>query len=360
MINELTTLAKLSTKILTANPVLPILGKILISDGVARITNLDTTVTMPIDTAGTFAIPLKVLKKVLATKPSGMTIETEGDKVALGYDGKKVKFPNTDPGQFPIHPEDNFTNFGSWSRLIIENLQVQTEFTSKDELKPALMGIYVKQIEGRLEMCATDGHKMSLREGFATNDGEFEGIISPEWLKLIDKKGTDAPLVEIGDKYLRVTTEGMKIYSHLVDEKYVDFRSVFPTDFGGLADINRADLMDTIKEGLGFANRTTQNGVFTFFPNELRVFVEDIESNTEWENTVKLQGQCGDEIPVGFNLGYLSTVLKSLESETVEVQYSKRTQPQEDRDFYNYGATIIKDKLPNGVDITALLMPIRI
>jgi len=360
MINELTRLTKLSTKILTANPTYPILGMICISGGIARITNLDTTVTIPIDIAGNYAIPLKVLKKVLATKPANIEIETDGDKVVLGYDGKKVKFPNTDPEQFPIHPEDTFTPLGRWSRSIIENLQVQVGFISKDELKPSLMGVYVKQIDGLLEMCSTDGHKMCLREGFTADAGEFEGIISPEWLKLIDKKGTEAPFVEIGDKYLRVTTEGMKIYSHLVDEVYPDFRSVFPSDFGGLADINRTDLIGTIKEGLGFANKETKKGVFTFSPKDLRVFVEDIESCTEWENTVQLQEQCGDDAPVAYDLALLETVLKSLKSEIVEVQYSKRTQPREDRDFYNYGATIIKDKLPCGVDITALLMPIRI
>jgi len=61
MLKELKTFLPLTDKIKTRNS-LPILNYICIKDGLMRYTDLENTVTMPVDDDRTYLLPLDVMK----------------------------------------------------------------------------------------------------------------------------------------------------------------------------------------------------------------------------------------------------------------------------------------------------------
>jgi DNA polymerase-3 subunit beta len=362
-IEQLTKLVKYGAKVMPKRGTLPILSCICVKDGKAWVTDLQTTVMVPVDIEGSFVIPFKTLKKILDCKPSFVNITSDGEKNTIVYDGGKLSLVAMDVGEFPKIPKNDYSSLGDWQGEMINNLIASVPFLSKDELKPSLMGVYVKQIENSAEFCATDGHRLRLAESVANEGGNFDGVINIDWLKILSKKEQKQPLnVSAGESHLKVEFDDVIILSSLINERYPDYKSILPDKFGGSVTVNRADLLEIIKNGRRFANSITKQGQFTFTPHGVRVLIEDIEQSTEWTNCLDVSKHEGEPIPVGFNLTFLETVVKALATDEIIINYAARPAPRlDDGHQPEYGVTAsIFQEVGSESKVTCLLMPIRL
>lgn len=309
MVDQLKTLVKYGKKVIDRKSPLPILKAVSFSKGEARVTDLETYFSMPITTDFEGVIDFKILEKVLKSKPSAVSIEGS----CIAFDGATLKFHPRDIAEFPSLPDQEFRPLGVWD--IMRTLSDLTTFCSADELQPSLMGVYLVQ-NGSFEICATNGHHLKAFTNLPAPAGDFAGIIPQKPLRLLGEEGL--PEVAVSDNYLRFTYPDFTVYVRLVDERYLEWETAIPSHNPGKAVFNREDWLPVIDRAAGFTNRTNLGAVDT---KTKTLTVENIGDNTSFSADLEVDVVNDVHIRVGFNLNYLSKVLKEQETDQITWEY---------------------------------------
>jgi len=310
---------------------------------------------MEVDDSRHYTIPINTLKTVLKTKPKLLEIDIlENEKVQIKYDLRKLTFKNSDAEEFPSVPAGKFKSLGDWSIDIIRELYSQLPYTSNDELKPAMTGVYFEQ-NGTLKSCATNGNILRVinnvnLDGKAKLKNKAADIIPKKALQILARTVKGQVKTAVSKTHLRIMLgDGLEFYVRLIDEKYPDFESVIPTEFEGSVSMVNAKFSELVKDGKPFVNRESKLGAFFIGETSVDVSIEDSENDYKWDSKVSVIERQGNDIEIGLNICLLEQVLKSINEKEVKWQYSSPV-----------SASILTGV--NGADPNTLqlLMPIRI
>ncbi|MFH2040807.1 MAG: hypothetical protein ABIJ65_15360, partial [Chloroflexota bacterium] len=164
MLHELRAFLPMAEKVKARNPTLTILNYLCVENGSMRLTDLETTIIIPVDDERSYTLPIAIMKQIFKQRPSSLDIQPmEDNKMKVLFDGHSVTFPVMDIAEYPSVPKETFKKVAIWPKEIFLQLFKQLDFVSEDELKPALMGVWVKQ-DQTMTSCATDGHLMEFAE----------------------------------------------------------------------------------------------------------------------------------------------------------------------------------------------------
>jgi len=355
MIQQLIRFLPIAEKVIAKKTTLPILTHVCVRDGYISATDLECTVRMEVDDSRHYTIPINILKTVLKTKPKLLEIDVlEDEKVQIQYDSRKLTFKSRDAEEFPSVPSGKFKSLGNWSIDIIRELYSQLPYTSNDELKPAMTGVYFDQ-NGVLKSCATSGHYLRVinnvnLNGKAKLKNKAKGIIPKKALQILARVVKGQVKTAVSKTHLRIMLgDGLEFYARLITEKYPDFESVIPTEFQGSATLDKAKFSELVKDGKPFVNRESKLGAFSVGESSVDVSIEDPEHDYIWDSKVPVIEKHGNDIEIGLNVSLLEQVLKSINEQEVKWQYSSPV-----------SASILTGV--NGADPNALqlLMPIRL
>jgi len=350
MLPTLNRLKPFLEKVISRKTALPILKSICIRGGFITATDLETTVRMKVRDDRAYTIPLAVLMTVLKTRPLSLLIELEDEKVKLTYDQKQVSFKSLNPDDFPLTPTGRFTSLGVWSPKVLKELHRQIRFTSTDELKPALTGVFIEQ-NGNLTSCATDGHILRMLKDEQTGQPKntFKGILPKKSLMILTRLIKNPVRVAASDTPLRLTIKpGLDLYIRLKDEIYPDFKTVIPKTFAGRVTVDKAHITRLLSESKPFLDPKTHAGRFTVTEEGIRFKVVNEDEELTWEASLPVINQSGKNLEVGLNVNLLDTVLQPIDTPEVLWQYGSST-----------SAGVVtgpQEKEPQAVQ---LLMPIR-
>lgn len=357
MLTTLQTFLPLAKKVYDKRTKLPILHHCLVDSGFIRMTDLETTVRMPIDDLRAYTLPVKVLQQILKTKPETLTVQLSDDDpghVRLAYDGKQLTCPSPDPDEYPVLRQMPYQHLGRWLPETLQTLKQQTQFASTDELKPALNGIWIQQ-NGVLESCATDGHMLRYypalqSEALEKTPKDFTGILSPKAIKLLARFAKGPVQVYCSAEQLKfVLPNQVEVYTKLVDEQYPDFKPLLKTDAPNAMHLHTEDLLAAVRSAKPFANTATYQGIVQIQEQKLHLIAEDPEQDLRFETAVPVEERSGDRIKMGFNLQYFERLLKSMQAETLRWRYKSPI-----------SGSIFTIPEQNGEGAISLLMPIRL
>ncbi len=322
MLTDLQRLLPMAEKVVDRRSALPILKEICISGGIARVTDLETMLTMPVADQGSYTIPVSLLKKVLSTKPQSLKIVPGDDlKTTIEYGDLLIKYQGKDPEGFPIVPHEKFNSLGKWPREVFRALSTQTGYCSKEELKPALLGVHVSQDKQQLTTIATDGHVLRLQNGLQGGKAEFDGILPAKPLKLLVKLTRGLTEVSRSDTHISFALPGdVTMYVRIIDEKYPDVESVIPNEFSGEWLLDRDRTLAIIKAAKSFTSRDTHLAVVDPVNGQTLLLVDDPEEQTSWQAPLPVTKHSGEQIRIGFDLMLLEKVLQGQQSPTVRWQ----------------------------------------
>ena len=327
MLQKLIRFLPIAEKVINRKTTLPILSHICVKDGYISATDLENTVRMKVDDTRQYTIPLNILKTILKAKPKVLEIDIlEDEKVQVRYGPRNLTFKSLNPEEFPIAPHGKFKSLGNWSLEIIRKLYSQLPYTSNDELKPALTGVFVHQ-NGTLKSCATDGHILRLIND-ANEDGKgklkniFKGIIPKKALQILSRTVKRNVQAAATNTHLRVMLgEDLEFYVRLINEKYPDFDSVIPKEFEGSVSLNKSSFEGLVQDAKPFVNRETGQAAFTIGKSSVEVEVEDPEKDIHWDSALPVIDRNGEEIQIGLNVHLLEIILKGINEKEVLWQY---------------------------------------
>jgi len=364
MLNELNQFIPVAEKVFNKKSTLSALSNVCINNGEIYITDLENTLVLPINTNVNCLLSFDILKKVLKQKPNNLGLLLNDDKVVVDYDGKNVSARLLDIEEYPSLPKGEFKVAGNWSKDVIKIMNKQLDYTSNDELKPALMGMHVVQNDS-ITSCATNGHRLRkyyhLEKENSFIVDKFDGIISAKAIKILEKMTDESLIVsvtrEVGESkrihYFKFhSANGFDLYTRAVDENYPDEDSVIPKEVSFNVVFDRKELMNLAKESCDFINKTTYQGVMEFIDNEILLHGKDCEQEIEFNGKTENFGDKPD-FKIAFNMKYLSEILKTCETDRVNLGLKSPINAALFTEIPNG----IMDSIPENV---MLLMPIRL
>jgi len=318
-------------------------------------TDLEISVRMTIEPVdgeedGAGAIPEDKLTRVVKALPEGLLLKFES------LDSNRVLITTNKGGEYKmsIEPADSFPAIpesigetagfgvvisGGVLKEIIEN----TVFaTSKEELRPATMGVLFQFKGDEFIAVATDGYRLVkiARRGVVNLKGgaDFSGVIVPaKTLQIIAKSIEDEETCEImiNEKHIQFSTERITIISRLIDEKYPNYESVIPYENNKELVVERDLFLSTVKRVSIFANSTTNQIKFKLDPSG---FVEVSAEDVDFGGSAKERLDCAynsEPMEIAFNAKFITDILGHIDSEKVLFKFGSPTraaivQPYED------------------------------
>ena len=362
--NELQTALQKLSKAVPNRSTLPILSCVLIdvseSGVLLRSTDLEITITTTIESSiekqGVAAISLQPLLDIAGELPDDTRVEMEvsDNKVKINTDFGTYNLMGKDPEEFPASPDTNDgVEIGMGSTLLNKIISTVSFAVSKDDLKPALTGVFFKIDSDLITAVSTDGHRLAQYLCKNETKANFTGevVIPKKFLNTIGSytAGKEEIYLLINDNVFTAKMGIDTVYTRIIDEKFPDYESVIPKDNDKEIKVDRKALLAAVKRVSIFSNKTTQQVAIKTEKSKLLIATEDPEKASKAQEELEVLYE-GGPIEIGFNASYLKDVLSHINSQEIIL---KLNTPISASLFY-------PEK--NSVDetISMLLMPIRL
>ncbi len=348
-----------------SNPVIPILENFLfeISDGLLRVTASDLQNAMTLETAveteekANVAIPARMLLDTLRNlpeQPITFTIDTESHGIEILSDNGRYTLAGEDAGDFPRPAEPkNTTNLMFSSDVISSAIAYALFAVSSDEMKPAMNGIFVNLSDGKTNFVATDSHRLVRYSYEGTEGNSNSSIIIPgkafEQLKNALPSSPQEIQLEFNDTNVFFSFANIKMVSRLIDERFPDYENVIPTNNDKNLNIDRSQLLSSLKRISIYANKTSQQIRFKLENNNLLISAEDVDFSNEAKENLPCDYD-GEALEIGFNGKFLMEMLSNLNCDTVHFEFSEP----------NRAALMYPSEATGDENILMLVMPVML
>ncbi|MBN1781993.1 DNA polymerase III subunit beta [bacterium] len=321
--------------VVPAKSTTPVLENLLfeIADQKLKITgtDLEVTVTTEVNTqsveeTGAVALPARVITEMVRSLPD-IPIQMESDS---GYKIKittnqgfyqisgisKENFP-----EIPVPIEENVVEVSSGK---LARMFSKTIFAvSADELRPALMGVFLQIAGNEFRMVATDGHRLSkiVDTGYKGTVESIQMIVPPKAVQIALKNLSDGDQTRlvIDKSGLCMEFGGTILYTRLVEGQYPDYDRVIPRDNDKKLIVDKQLLAASVKRVSLFSSQLTRQIRFSLDSEKLTIQSEDIDMGGEAREELEVDYH-DESMEIGFNAQYLSDILKQIDTDEITFQ----------------------------------------
>jgi len=377
--------------IVPSKSALPVLSNILVDatpDGIVlSATDLDISIICGIrgevEEPGSTTVPARKFNEIIRELPDeSIRLEAADGRVTIerhsGMQGTYalMSVPAEDFPELPSEIEGPEMNFGEGNGEngegldgdFISQMVAKTVFAvSRDETRPVLNGVLWQVKEGRTTMVATDGHRLvKFSKSLPGPEGKqvvTEAIVPPRPLNHLVKllsAGNVLKQVKFGQNHLMFTLTGaadfdgedaqpIRLYTRLMEGPYVDYEQVIPSGNEKRLYVANSVLAPAVRRVSILASSQTHQVKIELGENQILLSANSQEIGGEARETI--EAQYSDEaMSIGYNSGYLSDVLKRIDSDEVVFELDSPVT-----------AGIIRpvDQV-EGEDYLCLLMPLRL
>ena len=350
---------------------LPILTCVLMEAGGGRLTlsatNLDISITTSTDkatikTEGKVAIPaVKFVPFVRTLRSGAVTISQKGKQIQL-VSGKARMTENTmNVDEYPALKVLEEKNGLDVEAALLTDMVNETQYSvSRDETRPALMGILWEIRKDSLTLVATDAHRLarSKRTMDWTVPGDRDMIVDTAGLRQLprivaglqdDENASGNITIFMGENQLSFRAGPTVLHARLLEGPFPDYNAVIPQDNDKDITLDKADFAQTIRRVSITADRITSQIKLGIEAGRMELSARGTEgSQSEDEIPVSYEGEA---MEIGFNFGYLQDILKNIKSDTIVLSLKD-----------SQSAALIKPVTEDGEEtgVLCLLMPLRL
>ena len=357
--------------VVPAKTTLPILTCVLMEVADGRLTlsatNLDVSITtstnqVEIKDPGKVALPaVKFVPFVRSLRSGTVKIAQTGEQISL-VSGKSRLTENTmNVEEYPklkaLAAKDGLDVEAA---VLIDMINETSYSVSRDETRPALMGILWEVRPDSLTLVATDAHRLarSSRQLSWTVPGNRDMIVDTAGLRHLprvaagmkdDEAASGNITVFMGENQLSFRSGPTVLHTRLLEGPFPDYNAVIPKDNDKDITVDKADFAQAIRRVAITADRITSQIKLGIESGRMELAARGTEgSQSEDEIPV---GYEGDAMEIGFNYNYLQDILKNIKSESVILSLRD---PQ--------SAALIKPVDEDGAEtgVLCLLMPLRL
>ncbi len=357
--------------VVPAKTTLPILTCVLMEVAEGRLTlsatNLDISITTSTDKVeikdeGKIALPADKFVSFVRTLRSGKVVFSQkGEKINLSCGSAKMTQNTMNVEEYPALKVLEETNgLDMEAALLIEMVNETSYSVSRDETRPALMGINMEITPESLTLVATDAHRLA--RSYRQMDWTFKEtrsmIVDTAGLRHLprivtaskdDDESASVITLFLGENQLSFRSGHTVLHARLLEGPFPDYNAVIPKDNDKHVTVDKADLAQAIRRVSIMADRITSQIRMGVESGRMEFSAKGADgSQSEDEISISYEG---DAMEIGFNFSYLQDILKNIKANTVVLSL---------RD--SQSAALIKPVTEDGDEtgLLCLLMPLRL
>ena len=326
--------------------VLPILGHVIISAGGdhVRITGsnmmISGEVSIPADVSseGSLAISGEQLAKI-AKGLSAADIEFVGlDNfwVEVRAGRSQYKVAGLPPGDFPELPNPETELLGKsveWTSVhaptFVALLQTVSPAMCADESRANLHGTYFKGADGRTDIVATDGHRLSKIATDAPFPDCGTGVLLPrpgvlEIIRMLS--GNDGDMeIGIGKRFVFFRSQNRSLSVQVSNTQFPPYGQVIPKVRRDEFEVSSESILRGLRSVQLLSNKsanivtlTLRSGSFTMTRDDPDRGVAEYDADIDYD---------GDEFAIRFNGDYLEDAVKGSGADNVRIEFQGPLDP---------------------------------
>ncbi|MBC6429092.1 MAG: DNA polymerase III subunit beta [Cellvibrionales bacterium] len=320
--------------VVEARQTLPVLSNVLLvleQDELAITgTNLEMELvnrTRPesVEASGSATLPARKLTEIVRSLDEGAVVQVNADdeRAVLTAGRSKFTLSALPASEFPNTEEDaphcQFELEATKFKSLIDRVAFSM---AQQDVRYYLNGCLLEVTPEHLRLVATDGHRLAM-----TTDSESR--FAEEALQaILPRKGVlelsrllgdvdSAVSVALGTNHLRVSGDGYRFTTKLIDGKFPDYEQVLPRAADKEVTVER----EPFRRGLArvaILSNEKYRGVRILLNDNLMQLTANNPEQEQAEEEVAIT-YSGEQLEVGFNVSYIIEVLNTLQVEQVRL-----------------------------------------
>ena len=294
------------------------------------------TITGKIVKAGTLTVSAQkfydIVKKLSSEELVKITADDEKKQIAVKSGRSKFLVSYIESDQFPLMNEGDVKNDFKLPSSELFSLINKCQYAiSREETRYYLNGVFLHEIDGKLRMVATDGHRLARIETNAPEGSkDLKGVIIPrktilEIKRIIDQQ-EDEVEIKLADNKIIFILPNIKIISKLIDGTFPDYEQAIPDNNNIKAIINRENLAKSIDRVSAISDEKTRGIKFHLINNILSLSVRGSDSD-EAKEEIEVDYKEESPLEIGFNARYTHEMLMQFTKEETEFAFQNNNAP---------------------------------
>ncbi len=313
---------------------LPILANILINadKNKLRITATDLEVELKTEASVSkgeeidFTLPARKLIDICRALPdnSEISMEIKDDKAVIIAGRSRFTLGVLPAKDYPAIETDGSIKNIKVQEKYIKRLIEKTQFAmAQQDVRYYLNGLLLEMADGVLRTVATDGHRLAMceqREGVNGSD-DFQIIIPRKAVMELGRMLEDIDReisIDVGSNNVRIVMGDTIFTSKLIDGKFPDYQKVVPEGSDKLVTVERDSMRQALHRTSILSNEKYRGIRFNFSNNNLELLAHNPEQE-EAKEELEIE-YAGENLVIGFNVGYLIEVLSVIDDDSVTLE----------------------------------------
>jgi DNA polymerase III subunit beta len=310
---------------------MPILANLLLSaeHGKLAVTATDLEVELVASAAiksgtdGRITVPGRKLLDICRSLPAEVTLTftQDGDKLTVKAGKSRFVLATLPAADFPVIDELAQQQSLSLAQADLRRLLDKTHFSmAQQDVRYYLNGMLLETDGKMLRTVATDGHRLALCEMDLPSKATGQQVIVPRKgvLELQRLLGTEGDVqITIGSNHIRAQIGDVRFTSKLIDGRFPEYGRVIPAAPPKAVVADREVLRAALQRTAILANEKYRGIRLALKKNTMTLQAHNPEQE-EAEEQVEVTYK-GDELEVGFNVGYLLDALAAVDGNEVEI-----------------------------------------
>ena len=310
---------------------MPILANLLLSadQGKLSVTATDLEVELVASAAiksnvdGRVTVPGRKLLDICRSLPdqSMLTLSQDGDKMTVKAGKSRFVLATLPAADFPVIDELAQQQMLKLAQGDLRRLLDKTHFSmAQQDVRYYLNGMLLETDGKMLRTVATDGHRLALCEMDLPAKSGTQQVIVPrkgvlELQRLLGSEGDVE--ITIGSNHIRAQIGDVRFTSKLIDGRFPEYSRVIPSAPPKSVVADREVLRSALQRTSILANEKYRGIRLALKKNQMTLQAHNPEQE-EAEEQVEVTYK-GDELEVGFNVGYLLDALAAVDGNEVEI-----------------------------------------
>jgi DNA polymerase III subunit beta len=341
---------------LSTRPTHPILANVLVEagEGGLSLTAFDLSIGIrsvireaEIIEPGRVTVPGRLLRDLIAAlDESTVTLAADGDDrttiVSISNDTGDYRLQGEGAAEYPAFPvleEREAGAKGSPSQIdletesLLEALGPTIEAAARDETKQVLTGVHFTCSKDRLELAATDGHRLAI----AAVDGNFEGELEltvparalETVIRTVRSSRVERVTVERDGFRLEFGIGDTTVSCRLLEGKFPSYRQLLPKEFERGVTLSAKEAVRAI-DRLALLNPGKEKPSFPLalkFDAGGGTLTLSTALKTERAGVEAIDATGSNDIEIAFNARYLKAALRSGTGDRFELKYIAADRP---------------------------------
>ena len=310
---------------------------------------------------GSFCIGADLLRDALAElpeQPVTILATTESDmKFRLQHETGETELPLEASDEYPTprwFEAGERTEWTLQTGMVKRVLKRSMFATANDDLRPVMNGVYFDQVDGTLNIVASNGHVLIRNaEQVENTDGAF--IMTKKAANLLPTLldgGDEECKVEFDERLVSIECGLMTFVFLMVSGKYPNYMSVIPQDAPYSLQADRQALLKAVRNVAHFTNSSSRLVRLDISSNQnMTLYGEDFDFSTQANDRIDIDYSDAKDMTIGVKADSIIEELSRIVEKTVSIHF---TDPSR-------AVTIVPvDPLYQGEEITMLLMPMLV